>query len=401
MRPSAIRVSDYRSLARKRIPRFLFDYIDGGANDERTLLTNSSDLQEQTLRQRVLRDVSNIDLTTDFLGEQLAMPVILAPVGFAGFGARRGEVQAAVAAEAAGIPFCLSTLSICSLDEVQQAIEREVWFQLYVTRDRWVTRELLKHARSAGCTTLVLTVDLPVAGIRYRDYRSGASGASGLGGAIRRGLQMAKRPRWVADVGILGGPHQFGNLAPHIQDNRSIDNFVSWISENFDPSVTWSDFERIRSLWPGKLVVKGILDTEDAQSAVERGADAIVVSNHGGRQLDSVSSTTNALPNIVNAVGSEIPIVVDGGIRSGLDVVKMLALGANAVMVGRAWAYALAAEGRNGVRNMASLIEKEMRVAMALTGCNKVSEVGPQLLEQSAASSRSAYHNLGEEQCLG
>lgn len=366
---------DYRELARRRLPRFLFEYIDGGSYAEVTLRRNIADLETVALRQRVLRDISSIQLKSDLFGQELALPVALAPIGLAGMNARRGEVQAARAAEAAGVPFCLSTVSACDLGEVVRGTSKPIWFQLYMIRDRGFMRDLLVKAAAAQCSALVFTVDMPVPGTRYRDYRSGLAGAPGLSGALRRFLQAATRPDWAWDVGVRGRPHQLGNIAPVLGKNTGLEDFFAWMRNNFDPTVTWRDLDFIRSEWKGPLIIKGILDVEDARSAAELGADGIIVSNHGGRQLDGVLSTARALPPIADAVGDRLTVLADGGVRSGLDVVRLLALGAKGVLLGRIWAYALAARGQEGVAHMLQLVEAEMRVAMALTGCTKVADI--------------------------
>jgi L-lactate dehydrogenase (cytochrome) len=366
---------DYRELARRRLPRFLFEYIDGGSYAEVTMRRNITDLEGVALRQRVLRDISSIDLRSDLFGQQLAMPVALAPIGLAGMNARRGEVQAAQAAEAAGVPFCLSTVSACDLAEVQRGITQPFWFQLYMIRDRSFMRDLMAKAAEAKCSALVFTVDMPVPGTRYRDYRSGLAGAPGFGGGLRRFFQAATRPDWAWDVGVRGRPHQLGNVAPVLGKNTGLEDFFAWMRNNFDPTVTWRDLDFIRSEWKGPLIIKGILDVEDARSAAELGADGIVVSNHGGRQLDGVLSSARALPPIAEAVGDRLTVLADGGVRSGLDVVRLLALGAHGVLLGRIWAYALAARGQAGVAHMLQLVEAEMRVAMALTGCTRIADI--------------------------
>ncbi|QPI75034.1 FMN-dependent L-lactate dehydrogenase LldD [Sphingobium sp. Cam5-1] len=371
---------DYRELARRRLPPFLFEYIDGGSYAEVTLRRNIADLEDVALRQRVLTDVSALDLTTELFGRRLKLPVALAPVGLAGMNARRGEVQAARAAEAAGIPFCLSTVSACPIDEVAKGTNTPFWFQLYMIRDRGFMRELMAQAKAAGCSTLVFTVDMPVPGSRYRDYHSGLAGAPGIGGAIRRTWQGAMHPRWAWDVGICGRPHQLGNVAPVLGKNTGLEDFFAWMRNNFDPTVTWRDLDFIRENWDGPLIIKGILDVEDAKAAAALGADGIVVSNHGGRQLDGVPSSTRALPPIVDAVGGKLTVLADGGVRSGLDVVRMLALGAQGVLLGRAWVYALAGGGQAGVSHMLALVEAEIRVAMALTGRTKISDIDPTCL---------------------
>ena len=341
---------DFREAARRRLPRFLFDYIDGAAYAELTARRNVEDLNAVALRQRVLVDVSEIDLTTRLFGARQSLPVMLGPVGLGGMYARRGEAQAARAASARGVPICLSSLSVCGLREVAAASAMPVWFQLYIIRDRGFIAELLAVAREIGCAGLMLTVDLPVPGARYRDLHSGMSGP---GARWRRLGQALTHPRWAWDVGLRGRPHALGNLAPLLGEKSGMEDYFGWIGRNFDPSVTWRDLDWIRAHWPGPLVIKGILDPEDARRAAEAGADGIVVSNHGGRQLDGVLSTARALPAIAEAVGDRLTVLADGGVRSGLDVVRMLALGAKGVLLGRAWAYALAAQGGDGVATAA------------------------------------------------
>lgn len=376
----AASISDYRALARRRLPHFLFEYVDGGSYDEATLAANRDDLKRIALRQRVLRDVSSLDLSTTLFGQKLALPVALAPIGLAGMNARRGEVQAARAAEAAGVPFTLSTVSACDLGEVSRAVKQPLWFQLYMIRDRGFMRDLLARAREAGCSTLVFTVDMPVPGSRYRDYRSGLAGASGFAGDMRRMWQAMQHPRWCWDVGVMGRPHHLGNVAPVLKGRTGLDDFFRWMRENFDPSITWADLDFIRAEWTGPLIIKGVLDPEDAREAQRLGADGIVVSNHGGRQLDGVLSSARALPAIADAVGGQLTVLADGGVRSGLDVVRMLALGAQGVMLGRAWVYALAGAGQAGVAHVLQLIEAEMRVAMALTGATRIADIDRGLL---------------------
>lgn len=376
----AASATDYRELARRRLPRFLFDYIDGGSYAEVTVGRNIADLEQVALRQRVLRDVSTIDLGTTLFGHSMAMPVALAPIGLAGMSARRGEVQAARAAEAAGIPFTLSTVSACPIEEVIAGVKAPIWFQLYMIRDRAFMRDLLERAKAAHCSALIFTVDMPVPGSRYRDYRSGLAGAPGISGNMRRLWQAACHPRWAWDVGLLGRPHNLGNVAPVLGGKSGIEDFFGWMRANFDPTVSWADLAFVRSIWDGPLILKGIFDPEDAREAAAIGADGIVVSNHGGRQLDGVPSTAHMLPAIAAAVGDQLTVLADGGVRSGLDVVRMLALGARGVLLGRAWAYALAGGGQAGVAHMLQLVEAEMRVAMALTGVTRIDQIGPDIL---------------------
>jgi L-lactate dehydrogenase (cytochrome) len=375
----AASISDYRALARARLPHFLFEYLDGGSYDEVTLRRNVEDLQSVALKQRVLRDVSSIDLSTELFGKRWAMPVGLGPVGLSGLYARRGEVQAARAAATAGIPFTLSTLSACSIGEVARAAP--LWFQLYIVKDRGFVSDMIARAKEAGCGALLLTVDLAVPGTRYRDYRAGLSGS--LRGPSSRMRQALQRPAWAWDVAIRGRPMTMGNLEPLLGSGAVLADLMGWVGRNFDASVTWKDVEWVRSQWDGPLVIKGILDTEDARTAAASGADGILVSNHGGRQLDGALSSARALPAIADAVAGRIPVLVDGGVRSGLDAVRMLALGADFVLMGRPWAYALAARGEAGVAHILKLIDAEMRVAMALTACTSISEVNEQILERS------------------
>lgn len=369
-------IADFREAARRRLPHFLFEYLDGGSYAEETLRRNVADLAEIALRQRVLADVADINLSAELFGQRMAMPVVLAPIGLAGLNARRGEVQAVRAAEAAGVPFTLSTVSACPLSEVRKAAAKPFWFQLYMVRDRSFMRDLLAQAREAECSALVFTVDMPVPGSRYRDVRSGLAGAPGMIGGLRRTMQAAMRPGWAWDVGLMGRPHHLGNIAPLLRGSTGLEDFFAWMRGNFDTGIHWRDLDFIRSEWSGPLILKGILDPADAKQAAEVGADGIVVSNHGGRQLDGVLSTTRALPPIVDAVGDRLTVLADGGVRSGLDVVRMLAMGAKGVLLGRAWAFALAAGGEAGVAKMLGLIAAEMRVAMALTGVTRVDQIG-------------------------
>ena len=378
MKPAA--VYDYRQLAKRRLPKFLFEYIDGGSYSETTLHKNRADLERIALRQRVARDVSRIDLRTNLFGHDFSIPVGLAPVGIAGMNARRGEVQAVRAAENRDVPFCLSTVGACAIEEVAAAASRPFWFQLYMIRDRAFMRDLLKKARAAGCSALIFTLDMPVPGSRYRDYRSGLAGHSGIVSATRRLCQAMIKPRWAWDVGVWGRPHELGNVAPLLGRNTGLEDFFAWMSSNFDPSTSWDDLAFVREEWDGPIIVKGIMDAEDARIARDAGVDGIVVSNHGGRQLDGVPSTARALPGIAGEVGDELTVLVDGGIYSGLDVIRMLALGADAVLIGRAWVYALAGRGQAGVEHVLQLIEDEMRVAMSLTGQTRVTAVDRSIL---------------------
>jgi L-lactate dehydrogenase (cytochrome) len=376
-------VEDYRERARRRLPRQIFDYLDGGAFAEATLAANERDLAAVSFRQRVMVDVSARRLSTTVLGQALEMPVVLAPVGFGGLMARRAEAQAARAAAAAGVPFCESTLSVCDLEEVAAASGRAPWFQLYVMKDRGYAEALMARAREAGCPTLVLTVDLPVVGQRHRDARNGISGNLGPLGRARRVLDVAAHPRWAYDVAWRGRPLTFGNLARVLPAASVPADFQEWVARQFDPTVTWADLDWVRAHWPGPLALKGVLDPADAREAVARGVDAVIVSNHGGRQLDSVPSVVRALGPVVEAVDGRCEVLMDGGIRSGLDVAKALALGARAVLVGRAWAYAVAAGGEAGVAHALRVLREGLSVTLALTGCTDVADLTRDALVES------------------
>jgi L-lactate dehydrogenase (cytochrome) len=369
--------ADFERAARARLPRFLFDYADGGANVEITLGRNKSDLADIALRQRVLQDVATLDLSTDIFGRHLPIPVILSPIGIGGMYRRRGEVQAARAANRRGLPFGVSTVSLCGMQEIAGATVGPLWFQLYVLRDRGFMADLIATAKKWGAEALIFTVDMPVPGSRYRDAHSGMAGRWS---AAQRVLQAMGKPAWTWDVGIRGRPHKLGNLEPILGKASGMNDYMGWLGANFDPSIRWSDLEWIRSAWDGPLIIKGILDPEDARAAAAIGAQAIVVSNHGGRQLDGVLSTTRALPAIAQAVGDRVTVMVDGGVRSGIDVVKMIALGARAVLIGRPWLWALAAQGEAGVTRLLDIIEAEMRVAMTLTGVNAVEKIDGSIL---------------------
>ena len=371
-------VADYRAAARRRLPRVLFDYIDGGSYGETTAGANLADLQALTLRQKVLRDVSKLSTATEILGRDLAMPVILAPVGLGGMYARRGEVQAARAARAAGVPFCLSTMSVCSVEEVAAAAQPP-WFQLYMIRDRGFMAEVLARVTQAKSPVLVFTVDLPVPGARYRDVRNGMVAVTRRQ-RLTQALDGVAHPAWLWDVHLHGGPHTLGNIATAAADLQRLPQFWGWIARNFDASVTWKDIEWVRERFAGPIVLKGVLDAEDAREARRCGVSGLVVSNHGGRQLDGAPSSIAALPAIAQAVGDDLTVLMDGGVRSGLDVLKALASGAKACLIGRAWAFALGARGEAGVEHMLTILRAELRMAMALTGCTDVRAAGRELL---------------------
>jgi L-lactate dehydrogenase (cytochrome) len=376
----AASVADWRELARRRLPHIFFEYIDGGSYAEETLRRNVADLESIALRQRVMRDMSTLDLSVTTLGQTLAMPVGLAPVGMAGMYARRGETQAARAAAAAGVPFALSTVGVCSIEEVA-ATGAPPWFQLYMLKDRGFMRDLLARAQEAGSPVLLFTVDLPTPGSRYRDVRSGFTGSGPLEAALAQLRDGVTHPAWTWDVFVNGRPHSLGNVEAAVTQKGRVTDFLSWIARNFDRSVTWKDIEFVREVWKGPIVMKGVLDAEDARDAVKAGADGVVVSNHGGRQLDGVASAISALPRIADAVGGDIEVFMDGGVRSGLDVLKALALGAKACFVGRPWAWALGGGGEAGVARMLATLRSELTVAMILTGCANARDAGRELLD--------------------
>lgn len=371
--------SDYREAARRRLPRFLFDYIDGGAVAENTMNANATELASVALRQRVLCGAGEPTLATTILDASWAMPVALGPVGATGMYARRGEVQAARAASRAGIPYTLSTVSVCSIEEVASQASGALWSQLYVLKDRGYMRNALERAWAAGMKTLVFTVDMPIPGSRYRDNRSGMSGPHAT---LRQYLQSCTHPRWAMNVGLAGRPLSFGNIEAYTGHKMTMDDYMGFISNNFDPSIAWHDLEWIRDSWQGKLIIKGILDTDDARNAVRLGADGIVVSNHGGRQLDGAIPTARALPRVVDAVGDDLTVLADSGVRSGVDVIRLLALGAKGVLLGRAYIYALAAAGEAGVAHLLRLFAEDMKVTMTLTGATSPSAISLDCLDR-------------------
>ncbi|HCB0624129.1 L-lactate dehydrogenase [Klebsiella variicola] len=371
--------SDYREAARRRLPRFLFDYIDGGAVAENTMNANATELASVALRQRVLCGAGEPTLATTILDASWAMPVALGPVGATGMYARRGEVQAARAASRSGIPYTLSTVSVCSIEEVASQASGALWSQLYVLKDRGYMRNALERAWAAGMKTLVFTVDMPIPGSRYRDNRSGMSGPHAT---LRQYLQACTHPRWAMSVGLAGRPLSFGNIEAYTGHKMTMDDYMGFISNNFDPSIAWHDLEWIRDSWQGKLIIKGILDADDARNAVRLGADGIVVSNHGGRQLDGAIPTARALPRVVDAVGDDLTVLADSGVRSGVDVIRLLALGAKGVLLGRAYIYALAAAGEAGVAHLLRLFAEDMKVTMTLTGATSPSAISLDCLDR-------------------
>jgi L-lactate dehydrogenase (cytochrome) len=372
-------VADYREAARRRLPRVLFDYIDGGSYAEETLAANVSDIGALKLRQRVLRDVSKLSTGTELFGQSLSMPVVLSPVGLAGMYARRGEAQAAKAAKAAGVPFTLSTVGVCAAEEVAAAAGTPPWFQLYMTRDRGFMADVLASTAALGCPVLVFTVDLPVPGTRYRDVRNGMVATTNAQ-RFSQAMDGVLHPEWLWDVHLNGRPHTLGTVADAAKDLKRLVEFWTWIGRNFDASVTWDDIAWLRGQWKGPILLKGVLDVADARIAADLGVEGIVVSNHGGRQLDGAPSSIHALPPIAQAVGDKVSVLMDGGVRSGLDVLKAMACGAKACLIGRAWAWSLGARGEAGVAHMLQILRQELRVAMALTGCVDVNSASADLL---------------------
>jgi L-lactate dehydrogenase (cytochrome) len=380
-------IDDLRQLARRRVPRAFFEYAESGSYNEETLRANRTDLEAIKLRQRILVDVSSRSLDTTIIGQNIAAPFVLAPIGLCGMQHGDGEILSARAANAAGIPFTLSTMSICSVEDVAEATGKPFWFQLYVIHDRGFSKDLLERAKKAKCNVLVLTVDLQVLGQRHRDIKNGLTVPPEI--RLKNIIDVATKPAWAWSI-LNGRRKTFGNLAGHVEGMENVNSLAAWIEHQFDPALSWKDVEWIKNIWPDKLVLKGILDAEDARTAVKVGADAIVVSNHGGRQLDGAPSSISALPKIADAVGSDVELMFDGGIRTGADALRALALGARACMIGRAYIYGLGAGGQAGVAKAIHILEKELSVAMALTGVNSIKEIGPHVLANGEAKKKPA-----------
>ncbi len=370
-------IEDLRQTAARKVPKAFFDYCEAGSYSQSTLHANREDMERVMLRQRVLVDMSGRDVSTTILGEKAALPLVLAPIGSCGMQRGDGEILAARAANDAGIPFTLSTMSICSIEDVAEATGKPFWFQLYVMRDREFIRDLIGRARTAGCSALVLTVDLQVLGQRHCDVKNGLS----VPPEVRLGnfFDMATKPGWVRSI-LKGKRRTFGNLAGHLKGIEGIRALGQWTASQFDQALSWKDVEWIKSLWPGKLVIKGILDVEDARLAAKSGADAIVVSNHGGRQLDGAPSSIAMLPRVADAVGSDIEVLFDGGVRTGMDVMRALALGAKACLIGRAYIYGLGAYGEMGVAKSVDIIKRELDTTMALCGVTRISDIDQRVL---------------------
>jgi L-lactate dehydrogenase (cytochrome) len=374
-------IYDLRDLARRKVPRAFFEYVETGSYAQETLRANRTDLQRIKLRQRVLVDVSGRTMSTTILGEKAVLPLVLGSVALSGLQHGNGEILACRAAQAAGIPYTLSTLSICSIEDVARAVAKPFWFQLYVMKDRGFVRSLIERAAAAKCSALVLTVDLPVSGQRHCDIKNGLAVPPAL--KLRNLIDMARKPRWVCSV-LDGKRWNFGNLAGHVKNMKGVESLARWVGSQFDAALSWKDIEWIQGIWPGKLIIKGILDVADAKLAAKTGAAALIVSNHGGRQLDGAASSISMLPTIAEAVGSEIEVMFDGGIRTGQDVLRALALGARSCLIGRAYIYGLGAAGERGVAKAIEIIRNELDVSMALIGINGIDEIGPGVVLREA-----------------
>ena len=372
-------IEDLRQLARRKVPTAFFDYTEAGSYSEETLRANRSDLNGIKFRQRVLVDVSARNLSTTILGEQVSLPLALGPVAMAGLQHGNGEILACHAAQAVGIPFTMSTLSICSIEDLAQAVERPFWFQLYVMKDRGFVRSLIERAAAAKCGALMLTVDLPVPGQRHCDIKNGLSVPPSL--RIKNLINMASKPSWAASI-VSSRRWTFGNLDGHVKGLAGLKSLGQWVGSQFDDKLSWKDVEWIKSIWPGKLIIKGILDVEDAKAAAEAGATALIVSNHGGRQLDGAPSSISMLPKVAEAVGSTTEVLFDGGVRSGQDILRALALGAKSCLIGRPYIYGLGAGGESGVLKAIEIMRKELDVSMALTGINRIDEIGTSVLSR-------------------
>lgn len=372
-------IADLRALALKRVPRAIFDYADRGSYDEITIRRNRTDLEALAFRQRVMVDLSRLSVATTVLGEPWTFPVGIAPTGLTGLFHGNGEIHGALAAQKAGVPFTLSTMSICSIEDVRGAVTKPFWFQLYMMRERSFTEELIARAAAAQCSALMLTLDLTVMGVRRRDVKNGLSIPPRL--TLKNALDIATKPAWAMGV-LFGKRRTFGNLEARLKNTGGLLTLSQWIATQFDPAITWKEIEWVRSRWPGKLIVKGVLDAEDARLAAESGVDALVVSNHGGRQLDSAPSSISVLPEVVDAVAGRCEVLFDGGVQTGQDVLKALALGARACLIGKSFLYALAAGGEAGVVKALDILRRELEVSMALSGCTDVRNVDAGILRE-------------------
>jgi len=370
-------IEDLRVVAQKRVPRMFYDYADSGAWTESTYRANESDFQKIKFRQRVAVDMDGRSLRTTMIGQDVMMPVALAPTGLTGMQHADGEMLAAQAANRFGVPFTLSTMSICSIEDVAAATGKPFWFQLYVMRDREFIMNLIDRAKAANCSALVLTLDLQIMGQRHKDIKNGLSAPPKP--TLRNLVNLATKPRWCMNM-LNTKRRTFGNIVGHAKGVSDLSSLSSWTAEQFDPCLSWDDVAWIKERWGGKLVIKGILDAEDARLAADSGADALIVSNHGGRQLDGARSSIEVLPSVVDAAGSKIEVWLDGGIRSGQDVLKAVALGARGTMIGRAFLYGLGAYGRAGVTRALEILYKEMDVTMALCGRKNIADVDKSIL---------------------
>jgi L-lactate dehydrogenase (cytochrome) len=370
-------IEDLRHVARRRVPKAFFDYAEAGSYTESTLRVNRDDIEAVKLRQRILIDVDRRDTSTTMLGEKVSLPIALAPIGLCGMQRGDGEILACRAAQAAGVPFTLSTMSICSIEDVAEAVDKPFWFQVYVIRDRGFMKSLIERAWAAKCSALVLTVDLQILGQRHCDIRNGMTVPPEI--RIRNIIDIATKPAWAWSI-LNGKRKTFGNLAGHVKGMENVNSLAQWTSQQFDPTLNWRDIEWVKSIWPGKLILKGIMDVEDARIAAQSGADAIVCSNHGGRQLDGAASSISMLPRIADAVGGNIEVLFDGGVRTGMDVERAIALGAKGCLVGRSYIYGLGAYGQAGVSKAIEIIKKELDVTMALTGVANIAQIGPNVL---------------------
>ena len=378
-------IADLRERARRNVPKMFFDYADAGSYNQETLRANRADFEQIKLRQRILRDVDQRSTATTILGEPVPMPLSLGPIGLGGMMHGDGEIMACRAAQAAGIPYTLSTMSINSIEQVAAAVDKPFWFQLYVMRDRGFIRELIQRAAAVKCSALMLTVDLQVLGQRHVDVRNGLTVPPEI--KIKNVLDIMTKPAWAWSI-LNGKSKTFGNLSGHVKDTTNINSLAAWTANQFDPTLNWNDVEWVKSLWPGKLILKGILDVDDAKIAVTTGADAISVSNHGGRQLDGAPSAISALPRVVDAVGSEIEVMFDSGVRTGADMMRALALGARSCIVGRSYIYGLGAGGQAGVAHAIEILRKELDVTMALCGVKSTAEINREVLADTESQRR-------------
>lgn len=378
-------IEDLRQTAHRRVPKAFIDYAESGSYTQSTLHANRADLDAVKLRQRVLVDVDHRSTETTIVGETVSLPIALAPIGLCGMQHGDGEILACRAAQAAGVPFTLSTMSICSIEDVAAAVDKPFWFQVYVIRDRGFMAELIQRAAAAKCSALVLTVDLQILGQRHLDIKNGMTVPPEI--RLKNIIDIATKPRWALSV-LRGKRKTFGNLAGHVKGMENVNSLAQWTAQQFDPTLNWKDIEWVKSLWPGKLILKGIMDVDDAKIAAKTGADALVCSNHGGRQLDGAASSISMLPKLVDAVGSDLDVLFDGGVRTGQDIERALALGARGCLIGRSYVYGLGAYGQAGVGKAIEILKKELDVTMALTGVSRIDQIGHNVLVDPPALAR-------------